>query len=405
MNESHSHINVSTYEQKKFSLTDFFNSHWDKYVKKPKKFIKKEHYHAVNAIRVCRTEVLGKQIYVCSDCGEISEVFHSCKHRFCPNCSWKDTLNWADKAYQKLLNIPHRHSVATLPHQLNPLLEKNYRLLNNALFKAAAETIKDWFLAKYDITPGIISVLHTFGEKKNRHHHAHMIVSMGGINKKTKELKKVAINFIPYKFLSKKFMIKFQDILVDLFDNKLLKHNFNDKKELLILLKQINKNNWRFHFEPPMKEALKVIKYVGRYSKRACLSESKITDIQGEYISFKYKDNKDRDAENKPIQKILTLHYSDFFPRLLQHVPPKRYQIIRYYGIYANAVQLDENLKVKPEKTEAATAYKNPKFCKYCNKEKILILIVFDLRRRENRTEKFNVNIHKNKQIHLENVA
>jgi hypothetical protein len=65
----------------------------------------------------------------------------------------------------------------------------------------------------------------------------------------------------------------------------------------------------------------------------------------------------------------------------------------------------DKNARVKPEKTKAATTYKNPKFCEFCNKEKILVLIVFDLRKRENRTEKFNVNIHKNKQIHLENVA
>ena len=390
------HIKNITYEEKKFRLSDFFNSYWDKYVKSPKKFIKPEQYKAVNSLRVCRTEVLGKDVYACPECGTISEVFHSCKHRFCPICSWKDTLKWADKAYEKLLNIPHRHAVATLPHELNQLLENNYEILNNALFKASAETIKDWFLAKYNITPGIISVLHTFGEQKNRHHHTHMIVSMGGIKRKTKKLDTVALKFIPYKFLSKKFMIKFQDIIVQLFDSEKLNHNFANKKELLILLKKINLNNWRFHFEPPMDEPLKVIKYIGRYSKRACLSESKITNIQGEYISFKYKDYKDRDTENKPIQKILTLHYSDFFPRILQHVPPKRYQIVRYYGTYANAVQLDEKLKVKPERTEASTSYKNPKLCEHCQKEKELIFIVFDLRKREERTEKFDINIHKN---------
>ena len=27
-------------------------------------------------------------------------------------------MKWADKAYLKLLNIPHRHAVATVPHQL-----------------------------------------------------------------------------------------------------------------------------------------------------------------------------------------------------------------------------------------------------------------------------------------------
>jgi DNA-directed RNA polymerase subunit RPC12/RpoP len=248
------------YKEKKYRLATFFDAHWDDYVKSPTKIIKPEHYKAVNALRVCRTEKLGKEIYVCAQCGEISEVFHSCKNRFCPTCSWKDTIKWAEKAYTKLLNIPHRHAVATIPHQLNKLFADNYRLLNNALFIAASDTIKDWFFAKFGIIPGIMSVLHTFGEKKNQHNHVHMIVSMGGVERHSKVMKKVALNYIPYAFLSKKFQIKFEDKLLELFDNNELVHQFNSKTELLKLLKQINKQNWRFHFEPPMNDPQMVIK-------------------------------------------------------------------------------------------------------------------------------------------------
>ena len=389
-----------TEQSKQFKLADFFNAHWDNYLTKPGKFIKPEHFQAVNSIRVCRTEVLGKEIYACPECGDISEVFHSCKHRFCPTCSWQDTLKWAEKAYQKLFNIPHRHAVATLPHELNPLLEKNYTLLNNALFKASAETIKDWFLAKYNIKPGIMSVLHTFGEKKNRHHHTHMIVSMGGINQKNRTLKKVALKFIPYTFLSKKFMIKFEDMLIQSFENKLLIHDFKSKTELLIFLKRINKKNWRFHFEKPMKHPLQVIKYIGRYSKRACLSERKITEIKGEYISFQYKENKEKNSDNKLVIKTLRLHYSEFFPRLLQHVPPKGYQIIRYYGLYANAVKTEKKLKIKPEYKQAATAYKNPKMCYHCNKMKLYVFTIFDLRTKQERLQEFDSKKHKHSIIY-----
>lgn len=396
----------SQVEHKKYSLTDFFNAHWDKYVKCPTKPIKQEHYKAVNALRTCRTEVLGKRIYVCPDCGDISESFHSCKHRFCPNCSWNDTIKWAEKAYLKLLNIPHRHAVATLPHALNPLLKKNYELLNNALLRSAADTIKDWMRAKNSVTPGIMSVLHTFGEKKNQHNHAHMIVSMGGINKKTNQLIITAEKFIPYTFLSNKFKIKFEDILVKHFDNNELIHSFKSKTELLILLKKINKDNWRFHFEPPMTDPLQIIKYIGRYSKRACLSESKITDMSGENISFKYKDNKDKDASNKPIEKTLTLHYKDFFPRLLQHVPPNRFQIIRYYGLYSNANKIDEKHTQKPEiEKQACTSFNNPKHCKYCDIEKIHFCTIFDRRKRNKRTEKFDIKKHENTIVHIQKIA
>jgi len=362
---------------KKYKLTAFFDAHWDKYVKSPAKIIKPEHYKAVNAMRACRTEKLGIEIYVCPECAQVSEVYHSCKNRFCPTCSWKDTMKWAEKAYTKLLNIEHRHAVATIPHQLNQLLANNYKLLNNAVLKASSDTVKDWMAFKFNLTPGIMSVLHTFGEKKNQHNHAHMIVSMGGINKQTGELQTVALDFIPYSFLSQKFRVKFQDILIKLFDNDQLIHTFNTRNELLQLLKKTKSNNWRFHFEPPMKNPEKVIKYIGRYSKRACISEQKIIEIDDENINFIYKDNKDRDKQtNKPIVKTMTMHYSEFFPTLLQHVPPAGYQIIRYYGLYANSCKIKESYKEKPPmEKENTTGYTDPKKCECCRISKELYSI------------------------------
>ena len=140
------------------------------------------------------------------------------------------------------------------------------------------------------------------------------------------------------------------------------------RNAILSFLKKINKTDWRFHLEPPMEEPEKVIRYIGRYSKRACLSERKITEIDNEYISFEYKDYRDRQPDKKPKIKILRLHYSEFFPRLLQHVPLAHFQIIRYYGLYANSCKIKESYTQKPEgKNRAATAYKNPKHCEYCH--------------------------------------
>ena len=120
---------------KKYRLADFFNAHWDKYTKSPKEAIKPEQYKAVNAIRTCRTEALGKDIYACTDCGEVTEVYHSCKNRFCPTCSWQDTLKWAEKVKNSMLDLSHRHAIFTLPHQLIPLIKKNKKELLNVLDK------------------------------------------------------------------------------------------------------------------------------------------------------------------------------------------------------------------------------------------------------------------------------
>ena len=68
------------------------------------------------------------------------------------------------------------------------------------------------------------------------------------------------------------------------------------------------------HLEQPLQMPEQVIQYVGRDSKRACLSEYKITAMDGENISFRYRDYKNSPDRRNPVQKELTLHYREFFP-------------------------------------------------------------------------------------------
>ena len=65
---------------------------------------------------MCRTTALGIDIYASTDRGEIWEISHSCKRRFCPSCGWRDTLKWAARMKEKILRVPHRHVVMTLSH-------------------------------------------------------------------------------------------------------------------------------------------------------------------------------------------------------------------------------------------------------------------------------------------------
>jgi hypothetical protein len=366
------------FTNKEFRLADFFDNNWDAYVKSPKHYITPEQYKAVAAMRACRTEALGIDHYACEECGEISKVYHSCKNRFCPTCSWKDTMQWAEKMEDMMLDIPHRHVVFTLPHKLNNIINDNKWELLSVLLKTAAEAIKDWMMYKYKLTPGIISVLHTFGETKKMHPHIHMILSWGGVNKNYC-IEEIKGEYVNYKFIQTKFRCKFEDKLVEMFDSNTLEHNFPDRIDFLKFIKRVNDKNWKVHFEPAIQIPEEVIRYIGRYSKRACLSEHKITNIKGENISFKYKDYKNLDFHGKPIVKEETLHYREFFPRLLQHVPLPYFRIVRYYGAYAprtKAVLIKMTFK-KIEKTqeteqnqEIYEIHENPKICKNCNTEK-----------------------------------
>lgn len=357
--------------EKKFSLAEFFNAHWENYVKKPTKFITKEQFKAVNAIRLCRTSKLGKDIYACKECGSTVEIYHSCKNRFCPNCSWTDTLKWADRVYKKLMNVPHRHVVVTLPHDLNKIIVQNKKFCYDTLMSVASNLVKEYIIKEHDAIPGVISVLHTFGEKKNLHFHVHMIVSWGGLDKNKKQLKTIADNqFVDYLKLKETFRIRYINALIKHYKDNKLETDFIDQSDFLKFTNKLQEKNWIIHFEPPMNMPEQIIRYIGRYSKRACLSEYKITNIEGEFISFKYKDYKEKDLNDKPMQKILTLHYRDFFPLLLQHVPLPKFRIVRYYGAYNTKSKLDSAFTEKSQKLDNGQKiieFNDTKKCSQCN--------------------------------------
>jgi len=293
--------------EKKYRLATFFDSWWDEYCKHPKHFIQPEQYKAVQDIRSCRTAALGIDIFACPQCGETTEVYHSCKNRFCPTCSWNDTVKWAEKVKGNMLNIPHRHVVFTIPHQLNSLIIRNKFILLNTLMQTSAEALKDWINYKFNLQPGIISVLHTAGEQKENHFHTHMILSWGGVDK-NRTVQQIKGKYVNYDYLKSKFRGIFEKRLVDFYNSGRLDHDFKDIIEFKCFLNRVNEKNWIIHLEDPMQTPSEVIRYIGRYSKRACLSEYKITRIEGEIIAFRYKDYRYKDYFGHPIEKERVLH-------------------------------------------------------------------------------------------------
>ena len=97
----------------------------------------------------------------------------------------------------------------------------------------------------------------------------------------------------------------------------------------------------------------------------------------GEFISFKYKDYKQKDKEGKYTEKIRRLHYNDFFPLLLQHVPLANFRLVRYYGIYATKSKILAEFKNKAAYVEASADIQpvDPtKICSSCSGKMTLTL-------------------------------
>ena len=121
---------------------------------------------------------------------------------------------WIEARRQELLPVKYYHVVFTLPHELNAVILGHRKILFKLLFEASVQTLL--FFAKDEkylgANPGIISVLHTWGQQLSFHPHIHCIVSGGGIttDNQWKEAKKNTYFFLfPVKTMNIVYRAKF----------------------------------------------------------------------------------------------------------------------------------------------------------------------------------------------------
>ena len=335
---------------KKYSLArDVYDMFWDKYKAHPARrlVLEDKHVEAVNRARVCQTKTLGYAVFGCADCGTAKYVYASCKHRFCARCGAAETNRWAEKTMYKVLNIKHSHIVMTLPAWLRGLAWANQRAVFGAMFRAAA-VLQDYFQYKYDLECGIVAVLHTAGSDLKRHPHLHLLVTWGG-QKPTGEIVELTQKYLMnHRFLARRWQHTMQTALIDLYDKGRLKtgKTVRNRIDFLNFIKSQNKENaakndaiksgWIVSIQPPLCDAESIVRYIGRYTKRACLSERKIVKIAGDSITIQYNDYKNTPRGEAPKQAFKTFLYVTFLDSLLPHVPEKGFHNVRYYGIYSS---------------------------------------------------------------------
>jgi hypothetical protein len=291
----------------------------------------------LHRLKICRTDALGYHVYRCSDeqCGHIKYQYHSCRDRHCPNCGAIKKQEWIEARTQELLPVKYYHVVFTLPHELNSLVMGHRKVLYKLLFDASSQTLLCFARdEKYlGATPGIISVLHTWGQQLSFHPHIHCIVSGGGITDDNawRDATKNEWRFLfPVKAMSIVYRAKFLQALKQMIDKgEVILPDKTDVNKLLNLLYQ---KNWIVYAKAPFGGPQAVIEYLGRYTHKVAISNHRICSINDEEntVSFVYKDY----ADNK--QKQMTLSAAEFIRRFEQHILPERFTKIRTYGYLGN---------------------------------------------------------------------
>lgn len=289
-------------------------------------------------IKTCRTAALGYHVYQCSneECGHVKYQYHSCRDRHCPNCGAIKKQEWIEARMQELLPVKYYHVVFTLPHELNSLVMGHRKLLYKLLFDASAQTLLTF--AKDDkylgALPGIISVLHTWGQQLSFHPHIHCIVSGGGItaDNSWKEAIKNKWRFLfPEEAMGTVYKGKFLQALQQMITRgEVVLSEKQDGKQLMNLL---YKKEWVVDARAPFGGPHAVIEYLGRYTHKVAISNHRIHSIneENDTVTFGYKDYADGSK-----QKQMTLTIAEFIRRFEQHILPERFTKIRTYGYLSN---------------------------------------------------------------------
>jgi hypothetical protein len=323
----------------KYTIKHIFqhNDNWNNFKSQHAALIRPAVIYNVERVLSCKTDDLGFHQYVCPQCGTSKKVPHTCKSRFCSSCGKVAVDNWVHTSISKFPDIQYRHIVFTLPEQLRDLCLLNRKTLLNALFKSAAHSIISWTTEDKNCIPGVISVLHTFGKDLKFNPHIHIIVSCGGLSLDHSQW--IPIPIFPEKVLKARWKYNIIACIRSAFkDNKLtltkplkLSKSYPAFNSFLNMLYQ--RYIWYVHIGIKLTSLFFTVQYIGRYTKRPVIAETRISDYDGDNVSFWFDD------KNLHQKVYITLPINEFIARLSRQIPEKHFKQVRYFGIFANRVR------------------------------------------------------------------
>ena len=315
-------------------LADIFRRYGSQYRAKYGDRMLPSHRKAMRDIERCRTAVLGGHVYTCEECDETQFLYHSCRNRHCPKCQNGKAQEWLEKQRNLLLPVPYFMLTFTLPSELRRLARSHQKLFYNLLFRASAaatqKLAQDPRFVGGQI--GMVGVLHTWGRNLAYHPHVHYLVPGGGLAEDGQTLRPGPSTcsggasgqawlpagktfFLPVKALSRIFRAKFRDALrsTDLFAD---------------VPPEVWKKEWVVDCEPVGK-GLGALKYLAPYIFRVAISNKNILKTEDGKVTFRYRTSDTGEL------KTCTLPAQEFMRRFLQHVLPKGFVKVRYYGFLA----------------------------------------------------------------------
>ena len=209
-----------------------------------------------------------------------------------------------------------------MPSELRALARSHQRTLYNLLFQTSAAALQtlvaqDPRFAGGEI--GLIGVLHTWRRDLRFHPHVHFLVPGGALSADHSAWLPPREDFlVPAPALSPIFRAKFRDAL----------------RQHPALFNCVPKAAWDKSWVVHLKavgSGQHALAYLARYVFRVALCNSRLVKLEHDQLTFSYRE------ANTQHTRFCTLPALSFIARFLQHVLPKGFVKVRYYGLFCPA--------------------------------------------------------------------
>ncbi|MGH7734229.1 MAG: IS91 family transposase, partial [Gemmatimonadales bacterium] len=293
----------------------------------------------MGAIEACRTAALGGHAEACDDCGLTRHAYNSCRNRHCPKCQGLVRADWIAARQADLLPIQYFHVVFTLPAPVAAIAFQNKAALYDILFRAAAESLRTIAADPRHLGAelGAVAVLHTWGQALHHHPHVHCVVPGGGPSPDgTRWISCRPGFFLPVRVLSRLYRRLFLKNLETAFAAGSLSFFGNlaglaEPAAFARLMDEMRKLDWVVYAKPPFGGPQQVLAYLGRYTHRVAIANSRLVHLDEREVAFRWKDYRHHHKT-----KVMTLAADEFIRRFLLHVLPTGFHRIRHYGLFAS---------------------------------------------------------------------
>ncbi|PIY32189.1 MAG: hypothetical protein COZ07_06570 [Candidatus Infernicultor aquiphilus] len=299
-----------------------FIDHWSEFQQMNPRY-KTEYYDkTIKKMLGCGDPENGFISYRYLHCGEVKKIPFSCKSSFCLSCAKIYTDEWVDYISGALFTgMRYRHVVLTVPEQFRKWFYHNPQLLSKLMKSGHAffqDVVSYWLKEQVDV--GSVVVLQTAGRSGNFNPHLHILCTNGGMRRdgRFKEF-----GFIDFNLLH----LKWQYHLL-----KMLRENVKVPK----IKEEIDKC-WREYPHGLVaylekgdipKGGKGLARYLAKYVVSPPISLRRIIKYDGKKARYWYNDHTTGRRIEEEVDALT------FIGRMVQHILPKGFQRIRYYGLH-----------------------------------------------------------------------